>query len=213
MKILIVDDHALFRAGLRLLLEVKRADADIQETANVDETIAWLACNPPPDLCLLDLDLKTRSGADLLCVLRKKSRAIKVVLVSATDDVDAVLACLQAGAVGYIPKSATPGILSLALDRVLAGERFLPESFPEWDPDHPVSRPVLTQRQQQILLCLQKGMANKVIARELGISLYTVKDHITEILRILGAENRVQAVLKSQHGMPYDAGVTLRSGP
>ena len=204
MKVLLVDDHALFRAGLVLLLRLKHPGLEIHEAADVAQALDRL-CQPAcADLCLLDLDLKAGSGLEVLHRARELAPAMAMVIVSATENPTAVLACIQAGAMGYIPKSASPEVLSQALDRVLAGEVFLPDEFAALAAGTARTAPALTRRQREVLIRLNRGLPNKLIARELGITEYTVKDHIADILRILGVQNRTQAVIEARHLTLFD---------
>ncbi len=204
MKILLVDDHALFRAGLVLLLQLKHPGVRILEAAGVMQALQQLQQPELPDLCLLDLDLKTQSGLEVLHRARELAPAMAVVIVSAIEHRAGVLACIQAGAMSYIPKSAPPEELSHALDRVLAGEVYLPEEFAGLVAGAQRTAASLTRRQREVLVRLNRGLPNKLIARELGISEYTVKDHIAEILRVLGVQNRTQAVIEARNLTLFD---------
>jgi DNA-binding NarL/FixJ family response regulator len=206
MDVLLVDDHALFRAGLKLLLEVKRPDLRVHEAVGATAAMAWVQDHGAPDLCLLDLELKDHSGMLVLRAIRTMTPHAAIVVISATDDPSAVCACIQAGAMSYIPKSASSEVLAQAIARVLAGEVFLPEGFKAADPDRQAPSPVLTPRQRDVLRLLNRGLPSKLIARELGISEYTVKDHIASILRILGVRNRTQAVILARRLTLHDPG-------
>lgn len=204
MKVLLVDDHALFRAGLVLLLRLKHPGVEIHEAADVAQALDRLRRPGCADLCLLDLDLKARSGLEVLQRARELAPAMAMVIVSATESPTAVLACIEAGAMSYIPKSASPEVLSQALDRVLAGEVFLPDEFAALAAGTARTAQALTRRQREVLIRLNRGLPNKLIARELGITEYTVKDHIADILRVLGVQNRTQAVIEARHLTLFD---------
>ncbi len=199
MDVLLVDDHALFRAGLKLLLEVTRPELRVHEAVDARTALGWLRAHGAPDLCLLDLELKDHPGMLVLHAMRAMAPRAAIVIVSATDDPAAVCSCIEAGAMSYIPKSASSEVLAQALARVLAGEVFLPEGFADAVAAHHDALPVLTPRQRDVLRLLNRGLPSKLIARELGISEYTVKDHIASILRILGVRNRTQAVILARH--------------
>lgn len=196
MKILLVDDHALFRAGLRLLISAIDGAAQLLEAGTLTEALAAAAQNPDLSLCLLDLTLREDYGLRAMAQLRAAAPAVAVVVVSASEEPGAVRACIDAGAMSFIPKSAEPDVLASALRRVLQGQVALPPGM-HADPPAERHRPVLTPRQRDILRGLHRGLPTKVIARELQISEYTAKEHIAKIFEILGVRNRTEAVIKS----------------
>jgi DNA-binding NarL/FixJ family response regulator len=195
MKILLVDDHALFRAGLRLLLRTIRQDVEIFEAATL--TDAFTLCESIPDLhvCLLDLSLRGEDGMSALASLKQKSPEIAVVVVSGAEDIGTIRRCVDAGAMSYIPKSLPPEVLTDALNAVLQGRLYLPEQVLELDRRAPA--PVLTPRQTEVLGYLSRGWPTKAISRELKLSEHTVKEYIALIFVALGARNRTDAVIKA----------------
>ena len=198
MKILLLDDHTLFRAGLKLLLSTLSGHTSaLLEASTIDEALALTAQHPDLLLCLLDLELKHEHGLSALSQIKAAAPGVAVVIVSASEDWPTVQTCLEAGAMSYIPKSASPDTLRQALLRVLAGEVFLPPAFDHLQTSPAPTTPVLTVRQHEILHALNRGLSNKQIARELSLSEYTVKEHIANIFRILGAHNRIEALLKA----------------
>lgn len=205
MKILLIDDHALFRAGLRMLLATIDRDIVILEAATTSEALALAEAHPDLRLCLLDLSLKNEHGLRALNRIREAAPEAAIVIVSGSEEISTVHACIDAGAMSYIPKSVTPEMLTEALRQVLAGTIFLP---PEVSGDADVdeaARPVLTARQRDVLRALSRGLPTKSISRELSLSEHTVKEHITTIFRILGARNRTEAVIKaSRFKMRFD---------
>lgn len=199
MKILLVDDHALFRAGLRLLLATISRDATILEAATLDEALALAAQHPDLALCLLDLALKHENGLTALQRLKEIAPDVAIVIVSAAEENAVIRSCLDAGAMSFIPKSAAPELLTEALRQVLEGRIYLPTQIYD---ELPAPRPNLTPRQLDVLACLSRGLPTKSIARELGLSEHTVKDHLTSIFQALGARNRTDAVIRaSQFGL------------
>lgn len=206
MKTLLVDDHALFRAGLRLLLGTIDRDADVTEVASVAQALSYVAGHPDLDLCLLDLALKNESGLNAISQLKEIAPGVAIVVVSAAEDSATILACLEAGAMSFISKSSAPEVLTHALRRVLAGDIYLPDQISE-SPDA-VSMPKLpfSPRQLEVMSALSRGLPNKLIARELGLSEYTVREYISAIYRSLGVHSRTQAVIKvAQLGIPMNA--------
>ncbi len=197
MDILLVDDHALFRAGLRLLLASLWPDMIIFEASGVEQALALARDHPNLRLCLLDLDLRQDQGLPAISEIKRVAPNVAVVVVSATDDNDTVRSCIMAGAMSYISKNSPPAILTQALTRVLQGDVFLPPTVFAGASAEPSKVLVLTPRQRDVLSGLNRGLPNKLIARELGISEYTVKEYIADIFRLLGVHNRTEAVIKA----------------
>ncbi len=193
MKTLLVDDHALFRAGLRMLLGALGKDVAIVEAGTAAEAIASVESDSQIRLCLLDLSLKSSDGLTLLHTIKKIAPGVIVVIVSGADDTLTIRNCIEAGAMSFISKSATPEVLTNALRKVLQGEVYLPEQIAT-DTQTP-TRPLLTPRQRDVLKYLSQGLPTKLIARELELSEYTIKDHIASIFQALNVRNRTEAVI------------------
>jgi DNA-binding NarL/FixJ family response regulator len=205
VKILIVDDHALFRAGLRMLLGTIGTHVTVLEAADTAQALALLRAHPDIQACLLDLALKAEAGIDAIQLIKDLAPQTAVVVVSAADDSATIRRCIDAGAMSFIPKSVTPDVLTLALQHVLGGTVYLPEQILA-TMDATAPGPSLTTRQLQVLQCLSRGLPTKLIARELGLSEHTVKDHITAIFQALDARNRTEAVIKAGRlGLPRSA--------
>ena len=195
MKILIVDDHTLFRAGLRMLLAALGRDATILEAATAAEALALIGAHVDIQLCLLDLSLKSDDGLNLLGATKELAPNMVVVVVSGADDSLTIRNCIEAGAMSFISKSATPEVLTRALQRVLQGEVYLPEQVAL--ATDLASRPLLTPRQHEVLRYLSQGLPTKLIARRLELSEYTIKEHIALIFQALGVRNRTEAVIRA----------------
>ncbi len=118
-----------------------------------------------------------------------------MVVVSSADDSATIRACLDNGAMSFIPKSLGPDVLTQALQHVLKGTVYLPEQIINGVEDEP-ERPTLTTRQWEVLHCLSRGLPTKLIARELSLSEHTVKEHIALLFQALGVRNRTEAVIK-----------------
>ena len=196
MDILLVNDHTLFRDGLRLLLSTLTLDARLHEADTLDTAIS-LAQQHPVSLCLLDLDLRKERGFPGISRIRAIAPKVSVIIVSGSDDQPIVRACLEAGAKSYIPKTVTSEKFLQALKRVMDGEVFLPPGMEDLDPNPPSDSPILTPRQREVLYAMSRGLPTKLIARELSLSEYTVKDHISDLFRVLEVSNRVEAVNKA----------------
>jgi two-component system, NarL family, nitrate/nitrite response regulator NarL len=196
VKVLIVDDHALFRAGLRMLLATIGQKVTCLEAASVADALALIGQNPDLQLCLLDLSLKNEHGLGAIQRIKQSAPQVAVVVVSGADDSATIRSCIDAGAMSFIPKSVAPEVLTQALQHVLRGAVYLPDQIVSAMQEGP-SRVQLTPRQTQVLRALSRGLPTKLIARELDLSEHTVKDHIAMLFQALGATNRTEAVIKA----------------
>ena len=210
MRILIVDDHSLFREGLKFLLHGLDSGIELDNAGDCAEAFSLLDTRRY-DLILLDLKLPDRNGLDALADIRKTYANSPVVVLSGEDTPQTVKTAIDGGAMGFIPKSSTPEILIEALRLVLAGGVYLPPrslvkgstegAVPSSETESEVLQ-TLTPRQIDVLRHLIRGEPNKVIAQELNISEQTVKSHISAVLSILYARNRTEAVyFAARHGM------------
>jgi DNA-binding NarL/FixJ family response regulator len=221
MKILLIDDHPLFREGVALLLKPLVEGLETWEAGSCEEAFALLAQRGSADLVLIDLGLPGLSGLEGLSRLRSDHPEMPVVVMSSADDKDTVLAVLDAGAMGFIPKSSTSQIMLGALRLILAKGIYLPPSAflsgRAMPPPAPAQmmvqgaqgrRPAelgLTTRQADVLHLLLQGKPAKLIGRQLNLSLSTVKAHTSAVLRALNVTTRTQAVLAaSRMGLRFD---------
>ena len=222
MKILIVDDHALFREGLVLLLKDLDHDLRVLQAGSVADAVDQLEGNVDVEVVLLDMFMPGRGGIDLLAEVKGKRPWVPVVILSADERVSTVTAAIERGASGYIPKTSTGEVMREALKLVLAGGIYLPPALlrdssvalPSEPPagagvSAPVARQLgITARQADVLNCLLVGMPTKVIASKLKLSESTVKIHIMAIFRALKVHNRTEAVIEASR-----RGVQLGSQP
>lgn len=211
-SILLADDHGLVRHGLQLLIAEVLPQMRVQLAGSLAETLQALHSAGRFDLVLLDLTLSDVHGLAGLHKLREAFPYVPVVILSAQDDRDTVLAALDAGAMGFISKAAAPSELKDALTRVLIDHRIhLPQSvsggmaaMPEAASGRELaelSALGLTERQIEVLGYVVQGLRNKEIARLLDRSEVVVKKHVTATLQALGAPNRTKLlVLLSQRG-------------
>ena len=200
--ILIADDHPLFRAALKQAVMASFTDADIHEADSLAGLEDLGQKSLPFDVILLDLHMPGTHGFSGLIYLREQYRKVPLVVISATEDVDVIQRAIHFGADGFIPKSASVETMTEAMEKIMAGERWLPEyarrAMPPTLPDHSaMSERItsLTPQQFRVMGMLMEGMQNKVIAYELDVSEATIKAHMTAIFRKLGVRNRTQAVL------------------
>lgn len=193
MKILLLDDHALFRAGLRLLLGALAPASNVLEAGTIDEALAMVYQYPELQLCLLDLGLRNENGLAALAEIKALIPHAVMVVVSASEESALVRACIDAGAMGYIAKSAPPEVLGEALRQVLAGEVYLPAGIFEGVSDAPSIN--LPPRQRDVLRGLCRGLSTKAIARDLSLSEHTVKEYIAALFQLLKVHSRTEAVI------------------
>ena len=200
MKILIIDDHALFREGLKYVLSELDDNVTVLESAEFSCAIQKIIDNPGLDLVLLDLNLPGKDGFSTLNELTIRYPVLPVVIISASNLRSDIQRTLDAGAMGYIPKESTSNAMLNALRVVLEGGIYLPPNMAQpFDqaqalaPDYSLSS--FTSRQRQVLTLLIKGESNKQIAAELNLAEATVKMHVSAIFKILNVTNRTQAAL------------------
>lgn len=208
-RVLIADDHPLYRDALQIVVAGAFADVECHESADIRGTLALLA-EGSIDLVLLDLSMPDAVGLDGLQRIRAAHPALPVIVCSADDDPRTVREALRFGAAGYLPKSSGAALTRHALGIVRSGGTYVPsEALREAATQDPASAPrtsaeveALTPRQERVLELMERGLSNKAIGRELGIGEITVKAHVSAILRKLGVDNRVQAVLVARTRAP-----------
>jgi len=201
-RVLIADDHPLYRDALRTVLPQALDDAVLSEACSQSEVIAQVTSDAAFELIVLDLNLPGAHGLSCLHHVRIAAPLTPVVVVSGNDDPAIMTEVVMAGAAGYVPKSAPRQVLIDAVRVVLAGGTYLPAAAVgalrrtrQGDGAEGTRPPRadLTARQKRVLALLGQGLSNKHIARELGISEITVKAHVSLLFRKLGVTNRVQA--------------------
>jgi len=194
MKILLVDDHQLVRAGLVLVLKQMEEGVELLEAGTGREAIEMANAAPDLDLILMDLDLPEGSGLEALTAINAKTPAMPVVILSAMEDQTMVSRAMELGARGFIPKSASGDVMLNSLRLVLSGGVCLPPGYGDVARGEVNSDiPNLTQRQLEVLRLMAQGNSNKEIARQLGISENTVRVHISAIISAMDATNRTEA--------------------
>jgi len=214
MKILILDDHTLFREGMKLLLGGLHENLTIHESENMHAALASLEANTY-DLVLLDLNLADTSGLETLFTVKQKLEGTPIIVLSAEQDPPIIYQAIEEGAMGFITKCATHQELLAAIKLILAGGIFLPRevtSAPtaagtksKAGPSEKEILSALSDRQREVLKYLLQGKPNKTISANLHISENTVKAHLSAIFRALGARNRTEAVyFAARAGVPLD---------
>jgi DNA-binding NarL/FixJ family response regulator len=223
MKVLLIDDHPLILSALQTVIQGLGDDVTVDGAGSARAARETLKKNADYDLVLLDLQLGDADGFDVLSEFRASYPSLPVVVVSASDRTSDVIRAIDLGAMGFVPKRATNETLFEALRMVMSGGIYVPPMTlgseksvekPEGDTVPSVLRVVrqnamdsgfqtrpgidslgLTPRQTDVLALLLKGHPNKLIARELGLSVETIKDHVAAVLRALNVSSRTQAVL------------------
>jgi two-component system, NarL family, nitrate/nitrite response regulator NarL len=206
MKVLIVDDHSLLRAGIIALLKQESPGTIVVEAADGEQALAIADAQPDLDAVLLDLQMPGRDGRSVLEEFGRRHPGLPVIILSSTEDAEEVRRTIANGALGYVPKSASARTLLGALKLVMQGDVYVPplmlepqrRPLPPSPPDRTEVLPRLTDRQSDVLKLIQRGLSNKMIARELGVSEKTVKVHVTSLFKALNVANRTQAVSAAQ---------------
>ena len=197
-RIIIADDHPLFRNALHLAVTQAVSGATLQEVDCIEQLMQLLVTQGEVDLLLLDLKMPGASGFSALATLRHQYPELPVVIVSATEEAAVVQQAMHYGAMGFIPKSTPMPELVAALHAILAGDTWFPAgiSLSAAPEDNIAERLAsLTPQQFKVLAMLSEGKLNKQIAYELSVSEATVKAHVTAIFRKLNVKNRTQAVI------------------
>lgn len=215
-RLVIADDHPLFRGALREAVAGLLARVDIAEAGTFDEVVELLDGGGDVDLILLDLKMPGTRGFSGLVYMRAQYPSVPVVVVSANDDPAAIRRCMEFGASGFIPKTLGVESMRAAIRKVLDGDLWTP---PDVDlgagSDAEIAElmtrmATLTPQQVRVLMMLSEGLLNKQIAFQLGVSEATVKAHVSAILQKLGVESRTQAVIAAAK---IETGQSAQSAP
>ncbi|MFZ0107562.1 MAG: response regulator transcription factor [Thiobacillus sp.] len=210
MKLILADDHTLFRNGMALLLQ-GRCSCEIWEGDGLDAALAEVDAHPDVDLALLDLHMPGMDGVEGIRRFKERHPKLPVIILTGAEEPQQIQDVLSAGASGFIPKSSTPAVMLSAIRLVLSGGTYIPPQLlsavsaaanpgatagPERAPAQ------LTERQLQVLRLLAEGKPNKAICRELNIEEGTVKAHVATLFRALDVTNRTEAaVVAKQKGL------------
>jgi two-component system, NarL family, nitrate/nitrite response regulator NarL len=219
IQLLLVDDHHLFRRGLRALLSQDGRFEVTGEAGDIGEALRCLAQSPRPDVVLLDNHLPGVRGVEAIPALKDAAPGTRILMLTVSENENDLAAALRAGADGYLLKTVESDQLAETIVKVLDGESVIsPEMLTKLvsvfrarpaeaapAPLEPASGPspdLLSPREREILLLIARGDSNKLIARALDIAETTVKIHVQHILRKLNLSSRVQAaVFATSHGM------------
>ncbi len=200
-RLVIADDHPLFRGALREAVSGLFEHVDIAEAGTFNEVTDLLEHGSDIDLVLLDLAMPGVRGFSGLMYLRAQYPSVPVIVVSANDDPAAIRRCMEFGASGFIPKTLGIEAMRAAISRILSGGVWTPPDVDlttgsDAETAELMARmATLTPQQVRVLMMLSEGLLNKQIAYQLGVSEATVKAHVSAILQKLGVESRTQAVI------------------
>lgn len=199
VSVLVIDDHTLFRRGVVALLSSDAGLAIVGEAADALEGTR-VAAATQPDVVLLDLNMPGLTGLQALPAIREAAPNAAVIMLTISEDAEDLVACLQAGASGYLLKNIDADFLRDAIRRVARGESVMSDSMTvklvrEVQRPAEPPKPSLSPREQEILALIAKGASNKEAARELGVAESTIKIHVQHILRKLNLSTRVQAAV------------------
>ena len=207
MKIILADDHALFRDGFALLLNQLEADAEVVTAPSFTEAMARVREHPGADLLLLDLNMPGMQGIASVEEVLQTFHALPVAILSASESREDMEALLSAGASGFIPKSSASRVMLSAIKLILAGGVYIPTQMLSGGQEEAretqtlqagKTKPLLTGRQQDVLRLLAAGKSNKLICRDLNLGEGTVKVHIAAIFRTLNVNNRTEAAMEGR---------------
>ncbi len=197
MKILIVDDHQLFIDGIRHVLEKITENTDISAANSAEDAIALLEADSSYELILVDLVMPGMNGISIIQRMREQGIWTPLVIMSGEENPRAIKAALEAGALGFIPKSAGSADMLAGLQQVLKGGFFVPDSILsriEAIPPRRQTSSQLTKRQLQVLKFLALGYSNRQIAQTLFLTEHTIKAHVSSLFIELNAANRTDCV-------------------
>jgi len=207
IKVLLVDDHALFRDGMRYVLQQLADEVEILDTGNFTEALQLVMANPDIDLALLDLHMPDSNGVSSLQLFHQRFPSVPLVVVSGSDQRDDIESVMNLGAMGFISKMSPSKSMLSALRMVLDGGVYVPpqllqQAVSKLEPGQALndkrsqraSKYGLTPRQLQVLQLIGAGMSNKDISRELNLAEGTVKIHVAAIYQTLHVNSRVEAV-------------------
>ena len=199
LKILVVDDHALVREGLRQVLKGLDEQVEVLEAGQCSRAFELAAAHPDLDLVLLDYQLPDMNGLEALTLFGRQHPELPVVMISGTVEPRIVRQVMALGAVGFIAKASLSSELLTILRAVLEGQIYMPPEFltghAALDEVDAPGGPQLTSRQHEVLGLMLTARSNKEISVTLNLSDETVKNHVSAVLRAFGVQTRMQAVL------------------
>lgn len=197
LHILLIDDHALFRSGLRMIIESRFEGAEVLEAGSLEQALALEMAACPPHVVLLDIRLPGLNGLECIALLKRRWPDVPIVMLSSDASNTTVRQALERGAAGFVSKADKPDAIAAALRACLVSGEATGVSTTDSAPLGPaVGKPQseLTPRQCEVLVLLGQGLPNKSIARKLDISENTIRGHVQSLLVAFGANSRSEAV-------------------
>ena len=199
-RVVIVDDHPLFRNALKQALAAAFPAMKFEEAGNLDQVNAILEKDSDYDLVCLDLKMPGVQGFSGLVYLRAQFPSVPIAVVSGSEEPPIIRRALDLGASGFIPKSTPPDVMRKAFEKILGGEIYAPALGPPSAQDREADDlarrlATLTPQQVRVLMMLREGLLNKQIAYQLDVSEATIKAHVSAILTKLNVDSRTQAVI------------------
>jgi DNA-binding NarL/FixJ family response regulator len=215
LRVLLADDHEMVRIAMRYALAGLADAIEWVEAADAAQAKAIMDADGGLDLALIDINMPGSHGIECIRTMRRDHPTLPLLAISANEDPATVRALIDLGVAGYIPKSDSSAVILQAVRLVLAGGTYVPLRLLAHEAARPVptvrtAAPIptvagLTGRQQEVLALLARGLPNKLIARELGLSESTVKVHLLAIYRVLSVRNRTEAVVAAQAYLAVEA--------
>ncbi len=208
-KILIIDDHKLFTAGLSTVLDQMERPLSVHELSSATQALSELEQSNDYQLILVDLKMPSMSGLDFIRALNSRSISARVCIISGTEDVKLIQTAFDAGAIGFIPKSSPVNIMTKAIEKVLSGGVFIPDylassivldstnssaGYGANTSKEGSSEPTISIRQKEILVLMQEGKTNNQMADILAVSPSTVKFHVAGLFKLLNVRTRTECV-------------------
>jgi len=200
MKILIADDHALFRDNLALYIQEIQPQSVILQVSDFSSILKILKKEQNIDMIILDLDMPYCQGFQSILEIKEISKDIKIIVISTSEDIEQIKKILQTGIDGYLLRRTDLSTLKEAFKQIFEGQKYIPDALKDIEKESnlKLNYKTLTNRQSQVLDLIAQGKSNKQIAYEIGVSEATVKLHINALLRSLKVNNRTQAVITAQ---------------
>lgn len=192
-SVLLADDHAVVRLGLRTLIDHQPDLHVVAEAETGTQAIARFL-ELRPDIAVVDLLLPGKDGAEVCEAIRRESPRARILIVSSSSGSEHIHRALKAGAQGYLLKDSSPSALVSGIRDVLAGRRVVPKEIAEGMAERAYQSD-LSRREYDVIALMVEGLSNKAIAARLGLTEATVKTHVTHIFEKLGVEDRTQAAL------------------
>lgn len=195
-SILLIDDHALFRSGMRLVLLAGMVNVEVLEAASLEQAVRTVTS--PPALVLLDIQLQGVNGLEGLGLFKQRWPGVPLVMLSSAAEPETIRLALSRGAAAFVSKADTAEKIIKVIEQVLSGVPDASAGMARNTPANATPRPRLTPRQCEVLDLLCEGLSNKVIARRLELSEFTVRGHVQAVLGLLGVSSRSQVMFAAR---------------